>query len=116
MSNQIKGRREKVPGEPEGIGEGDGVRPGAFTHAVQLIHRDVQAEEELQGVFGDGCGACVALGAAVQTQSLTDLFEHKLFGYLIAECWATSCPTSEEEEEGHKTAGVSVLSHASSMA
>jgi len=69
-----------VPGELEGLGGGDGVRPAALAHAVQLVHGDVQAEEELQGVFGDGGGARVAPAAAVQAQGLAHLFEHQLFG------------------------------------
>lgn len=73
------------------------MRAGALTHAVQLVQRDIQAEEELQGVFGDGSGACVALVAAVQAQSLPHLFEHKLFGNVIAEWCATSCCASEGE-------------------
>ena len=56
------------------------MRSGALAHAVQLVQRNIQAEEELQGVFGDGSGAGVALVAAVQAQSLTHLFEHELFG------------------------------------
>lgn len=56
------------------------MRSGALAHAVQLVQRDIQAEEELQGVFGDGSGARVAPAAAVQAQGLTHLFEHKLFG------------------------------------
>lgn len=72
------------------------MRSGALAHAVQLVQRDIQAEEELQGVFGDGSGACVALTAAVQPQSLTHLFEHKLFGYAIAE-WCTACSAASEE-------------------
>lgn len=88
-SNQ---REEKnVPGEPEGIVAGDGVRAAALAHAVQFAQRNVEAEEELQGVFGDGRGACVTLGAAVQAQGLTHLFEHKLFGYVIADRSAAWC-------------------------
>lgn len=52
------------------------MRARALAHAVQLVQGDVQAEEELQGVFGDGRGTRVALGAAVQSQSLAHLFEH----------------------------------------
>lgn len=44
----ISGAENKVvPGESEGIGARDGVGSGALTHAVQLVQRDVQAEEEL---------------------------------------------------------------------
>lgn len=73
-------KKTNVPGELEGFGDGHGVRAGALAHAVQLVQGDIQAEEELQGVFGDGSGAGVALVAAVQAQSLTHLFENKLFG------------------------------------
>lgn len=76
------------------------MRASALTHAVQLIQGDVQAEEELQGVFGDGRGPCVALGTAVQPQSLAHLFEHKLFGNLVAEGWASCCVAPM-----HKTGG-----------
>lgn len=78
--DQYKDVNVNVPGEFVGVGAGDGVRSGALAHAVQLVQRDVQAEEELQRVFGDGCCACVALAAAIQAQGLTHLFEHKLFG------------------------------------
>lgn len=80
LSYQIGVKRKNVPGELEGVREGDGVRSGALAHAVQLVQRDIQAEEELQGIFGDGCSPCVALVAAVQAQGLTHFFEHKLFG------------------------------------
>lgn len=80
-----------VPGEFESLGQRDGVRASALAHAVQLIQGDVQAEEELQGVFGDWRGPCVALGAAVQPQSLAHLFEHELFGNVVAEGWASCC-------------------------
>lgn len=88
-----------VPGELHGLRKGNGVRSGALAHAVQLVQRNIQAEEELQGVFGDGSGACVALGAAVQAQSFTHLFKHKLFGYMIANSCAASCSVSEEGQE-----------------
>lgn len=70
------------------------MRSGALTHAVQLVQRNVQAEEELQGVFGDGSSAGVALSAAIQAQSFTHLFEHQLLGYVIAEWCAPDCSTS----------------------
>lgn len=75
------------------------MRSGALAHAVQLVQRNVQAEEELQGIFGDGSSACVALVAAVQAQGLTHLFEHKLFGYVIAE-WCAA--VSEERQKNGK--------------
>lgn len=81
----------RIPGKSEGLGQRDGVRASALAHAVQLVQRDVQTEEELQGVFGDGCGPCVALGAAIQSQSLAHLFEHKLFGNVVAEGWTSCC-------------------------
>lgn len=84
------------------------MRSSALAHAVQLVHRDIQAEEELQGVFSDGRGACVALSAAVQPQGLAHLFEHNLFGDVIAERCAACCSASEER---HKTASVSLSSH-----
>lgn len=81
VCNQTQVKKKKnVPGDLEGVGDGDCVRAGALAHAVQLVKRDIQAEEELQGVFGDGSSAGVALVAAVQAQSLTHFFEHKLFG------------------------------------
>lgn len=89
------------------------MRSGALAHAVQLVQRNIQAEEELQGVFGDGSGACVALVAAVQAQGLTHLFEHQLFGYVIAERCAASCCASEERR---KTKSVNVLTHAGGRA
>lgn len=95
-SNQCK--EKNVPGELEGIVAGDGVRAAALAHAVQFAQRNVEAEEELQGVFGDGGGACVALGAAVQAQGLTHLFEHKLFGYVIADRSAAWCRIPGEKE------------------
>lgn len=101
-----------VPGELEGFRAGDGVRSAALAHAVQLVQRNIKAEEELQGVFGDGSGACVALAAAVQAQGLTHLLEHKLFGYLIAERRAASCCTSEKRQK--KTLSLSFRSHFSS--
>ncbi len=83
------------------------MRSGALAHAIQLIERNIQTEEELQGIFGDGSRTCVALLATVQSQGLAHLFEHKLFGYVIAEC-AASCSASEERQ---KTPSVSVFSH-----
>lgn len=70
------------------------MRPGALTHAVELVQRNIQAEEELQSVFSDGSGACVALGAAVQAQCLPHLFEHKLLGDVIAEWCLPDCSIS----------------------
>lgn len=67
---------------------------GALTHAVKLVERNVEAEEELQGVFGDRGGACVASGAAVQAESLAYFLKHELFGNLIAERGAGSCYVS----------------------
>lgn len=61
------------------------MRAAALAHAVELVKWDVQTEEELQGVFGDGSGARVAPGAALQPQGLTHFFKHELFGDLIAE-------------------------------
>lgn len=61
------------------------MRSGALAHAVQFVQRNIQAEEELQRVFGDGSGTGVALSAAVQAQSLAHLFEHELFGNVVAE-------------------------------
>lgn len=87
-------KRKNVPGELEGVREGDGVRSRALTHAVQFVQWNIQAEEELQGVFGDGRGACVALVAAVQAKGLTHLLEHELFGYVIAERCAANCSAS----------------------
>lgn len=84
------------------------MRSSALAHAVQLVHRNIQAEEELQGVFGDGSGACVALSAAVQPQGLAHLLEHNRFGDVIAERCAACCSASEER---HKTASVSLSSH-----
>lgn len=77
------------------------MRPSALAHAVELIQGDVQTEEELQGVFGDGRGPRVALSAAVQPQSLAHLFEHKLFGNVVAEGWARRCvvPTQKTGRE-----------------
>lgn len=72
------------------------MRSGALTHAVQLVQRNIQAEEELQGVFGDGSGARVALTAAVQPKSLAHLSEHQLFGYVVAER-CTACRAASEE-------------------
>lgn len=79
------------------------MRPGALAHAVQLVQRDVQAEEELQGVFGDGSGACVALGAAVQPQSLAHLFEHELFGEVVAEGCAARCSAPKTKHKNDET-------------
>lgn len=90
-----QGTTSKVPGEFEGLGLGDGVRSGALAHAVQLVQRNVEAEEELQGVFGDGSGARVALFAAVQAQSLAHFFEHELFGDVVAECSRAICCISK---------------------
>lgn len=68
----------------------------ALAHAVQLVKRNVKTEEELQGVFGDGGGARVAPGAAVQPQGLAHFFKHKLFGDLIAEgCLARRSSSGE---------------------
>lgn len=86
----------KEPGELEGLRLGDGVRAAALTHAVQLIKRNVQTEEELQGVFGDRSGARVALAAAVQPQGLPHFFKHQLFGDLIAES-CVACRFASEE-------------------
>lgn len=95
MHTQNRGTKpansKHVPGEFVGLGQRDGVRASALAHAVQLVQGDVQTEEELQGVFGDGRGPSVALGAAVEPQSLAHLFEHKLFGNVVAECWASCC-------------------------
>lgn len=62
----------------------------ALAHAVQLVQRNIQAEKELEGVLGDRSSACVAPVAAVQAQSFAHLFEHKLFGYVIADRCAAS--------------------------
>lgn len=61
------------------------MRTAALAHPVELEERNVQAEEELQGVLGDGGGARVALGAALQPQGLAHLLKHQLLGKLIAE-------------------------------
>lgn len=74
------------------------MRSAALAHAVELVEWDVQAEEEFQGVFGDGSGARVALGAAFQPQGLAHLLEHELFGYLIAERCLACCSTPERHE------------------
>lgn len=47
---------------------GDGVRAGAFTHAVELHDWNVEAHEVLQSVFGDGGSAGEENLAAVQSQ------------------------------------------------
>lgn len=65
-----------VPGESEGLGLGHAVWSGALAHAVQLVQRDVQAEEELQRVLGDGRGSREAERTAVQPQRLPDFPEH----------------------------------------
>lgn len=83
-----------VPGELEGLRDGDGVWSGALAHAVQLVQRNVQAEEELQGVFGDGGSSCVALVAAIQAQSSTHLLENQFFCELITHWCTASCSVS----------------------
>lgn len=70
------------------------MRPGALTHPEQLVQRDIEAEEELQCVFGDGSGACEALGAAVQSQGLAHLFEHELLGDVVADGGASNSTVS----------------------
>lgn len=89
----------KAPGEFEGLRLGNGVRSGALAHTVQFVQRNVKAEEELQSVFGDGSGACVALFAAVQAQSLAHFFEHKLFGDVVAECSMAICCISKGKQK-----------------
>lgn len=92
----------KIPGEAECVGQRDGVRSSALTHSVQLVHWDVQAEEELQGILGDGGCTCVTLGAAVQTQGLTDLLEHQLLGQAVVHGRPRhgAIPEQAEEEAG----------------
>lgn len=76
------------------------MRAAALAHAVQLVQWNVQAEEELQGVFGDGGGARVAPAAAVQPQGLAHFFKHKLFGDLIAEGCLACRSASEDTKAG----------------
>lgn len=70
----------------------------ALAHAVELVERDVQTEEELQRVLGDGGGARVALGAALQPQGLAHLLKHQLFGDLIAE-GRVACVSAPEDTQ-----------------
>lgn len=58
--------------------DGDGVRARAFTHAIQLFQRDVQAHEVIQSVFGNRCSSSAAYSAAVQAQSSTHLLEDQI--------------------------------------
>lgn len=57
---------------------GDGVRARAFTHAVQLQQREVQAHEVLQSFFGDGGGACEETLAVVEAQRSTHPLEDQI--------------------------------------
>lgn len=68
--------RRVAPGESEGIRARDGVGSSALTHAVQFEQRDIQAEEELEGIFGGGGSSSVAFGTAVQAKSFAHLFKH----------------------------------------
>lgn len=102
LRNQ-RGKTEILPGKSEGLWFGDGVGSGALAHAVELVEGNIQAEEELQRVFGDRGGACVAFVAAVQAQGLAYFLKHKLFGNLIAErCTACCCVSGGKK---HKKGG-----------
>lgn len=59
---------------------GDGVRAGAFTHAVDLHDWNVEAHEVFQSVFGDGGSAGEENPAAVQSQQSTHLLIHQTIG------------------------------------
>lgn len=63
---------------------GDGVRARALTHAVDLQDGDVEAHEVVKRVFGDGCSACEADFAAVQTKCGPHLLKHQSVGYGVA--------------------------------
>lgn len=60
--------------------DGDGVRARALAHAVQLLHRDAEAHEVVQSIFGDGSGSSAGQLAAVQTQLATNLLKHQIVG------------------------------------
>lgn len=74
-----------VPSDSEVLRQGYAVWSGAFTHAVQFVHRDVQAVEELQRVPGDGRGTGKAEGAAVHSQRLPHFLVHQTLGQAIVQ-------------------------------
>lgn len=56
------------------------MRAGAFTHAVDLHDRNVEAHEVLQSVFGDGGSAGEEILAAVQSQHSMHLLIYQAIG------------------------------------
>lgn len=69
-----------LPGQPERLRYGHGVRARALAHAVQLKHGDVQTQKEFQRLPGDGRSPRVALGAPVQPNGLSHLPVHQVPG------------------------------------
>lgn len=85
------------------MGQRDGVRPGALTHAVQLEHRNVQAQKELQRLSGDGSSPRVALCAAVQPNGLSHFVVHQVPGYVEVH-WDFRAPAGDKwwQDLSHK--------------
>lgn len=60
--------------------DGHRVWTRALAHAVELLHRDVQAHVVVQSFFCDGSGSSAAQLAAVQTQGGPNLLKDQVVG------------------------------------